>query len=71
MTKQGYKIKNATCAENNDRKVKNDKTDSSSVNCRILESRGIKVTFINKKEVITSNVGFIAIYKPRRSPIML
>lgn len=71
MAKQKVRNKNVMCVESTTRKVKNEETNSNCIKDSILESRGIKVTFINKKEVITSNVGFIAIYKPRRSPIML
>lgn len=70
MAKHGLKVKSTT-SNSNTKQVKNDKVYTCSVSGRILESRGIKVTFINKKEVVNSNVSFIAIYKPRRSPIML
>ena len=71
MAKRELKVKNTICKNGSVKQVKDEKVYVCDTKGRILESRGIKVTFINKKEVVNSNVSFIAIYKPRRSPIML
>lgn len=38
---------------------------------KYLENRGITVRFIDNNEVISGDEEFIAIYKPRRIPIII